>query len=212
MTQIYRVRVALNGWIGGPGLQTFYYRPATTDVTSSTEAAVVAATVRAALDPTKGMYPISWTAQVAADVDVINAVDGVLTGQYNVTPPAVVTGTGAVSNNYGPTAAGMCMTLNTGIISGGSKVRGRSFLVPLCQSFDSNGSPTAEFVATAVGMGNALKTTGAGGPTLVVWRRPRQFRAATTKLKELAARDGGAFDVSGTTVKDKFAILRSRRD
>lgn len=206
MGNIYRVRTVLSGWQGAPGLQTFYFEPVTAGTIDTVEAAGCVARVRDGLEPTKGMYPTSWSAQVSGDVDIIDAVTGVLITTFSSAPLAVISGTGAAAPGYGPTPSGILLTLNTSTVSSGSRIRGRSFFVPVGNAVDANGSPNAEYLATVLAAGQRLMSTVGPGGHLTVWRRPR--KASTL----LPARPGTSALVTGVTVRDKYTVLRSRRD
>lgn len=192
-----RVRVSSTGWTGGPGLNTHYFQGAPED-----QAAVnlVVARVRSAWFGVKGIYPSYVTHQVESAVDLVDPVTGTITATLTAVPaPAVVPG-GVTAVQTSPATA-IVLKLLTGAFHNGRRTRGRAFMSPLAQSMvESNGTPTAEALATVEAFGSALRNEVDGGPTLVVWHRP-------------VLGVGGSSDaVISSSTNDKFAVLRSRRD
>jgi hypothetical protein len=90
---MYRVRAAINGQQGLPGLFTAYYDA--TGGPSAVDAATVAGRVRGAWDVLKTVVVSGATIQVNPQVDVINELNGELISSFAIATPAVVTGTGS---------------------------------------------------------------------------------------------------------------------
>lgn len=195
---LYRVRARATGWGGAPGLHTFYFGAGEGEVGADADIAdACSSRVRAAFDGAKTIWPTLGTIETLADVDVINAVTGTLAVTFATTPGASVVGTGAAS--YGPQAAMACVQLHTAGIVAGRRVRGRSFLGPLVPGNDADGTPNSTIVSTALAFGNALIDPDAEDPQLAVWSRPRTALAGSVHV------------VTSVSVKDSWAILRSRR-
>lgn len=193
--RIARVRVALSGWAGGPGLETFYFRPETAlEVPTESMALTCANGVRAAFFNLDNFWPAFIVATVNPVVDVIDCANGQLDSSYSVTPPAVVHGTeGGVA---GPSPAMLCVNWLTADIIKGHRVRGRSFLGPLKSASDADGSPTTAQLTQCNEFGDDLELSPLHH---VVWHRPK------------GGEGGAACDVTAHVTNDRFAILRSRR-
>jgi hypothetical protein len=81
----------------------------------------------------------------------------------------------------------------------GHTVRGRTFLVPIgLSALDTNGTPLDSFISTVATAAAALIADPA---EFVVWHRP----------ESLAAGGGLTFPVLAQTVRDRIAMLTSRR-
>ena|SRR5665648_507154 len=209
MSLIYRVRVASSGWLGGPGLNTFYFQNATDpSIADSTNAALCVAGVHAAFDASKGAYSPSTSIQVSGVVDVLTAETGQLSESYAGTEPAVITGLG--TGGLAPTATMIVGRLNTAGVVNGKRVRGRGFFGPLKNIVDADGSPAADLVNAIGALVNYLHNTVDAAVELVVWSRP--VTADSTATPPIVGRDGSAHAVTSTSVRDIFAVLRSRRD
>lgn len=206
--RIYRVRAASQGWTGGPGLNTFYFRDdAGTGAPSGAAALLCVNRVRTAMFDGRTMYPNGWSCQVAGQVDVLEATTGELVAELNVAVPAVVTGT--LTDGWGAIPTMMLLRLKTDIINDGRRISGRAFLGPVGRVLDTDGSPQTAAAGTANAVGVALLDTGATVVYPVVWRRPR---LAVEGPPEVTARAGMSARITSTNVPDKFAVLRSRRD
>lgn len=216
MTQICRVRAASEGWLGGPGLNTFYFRTGENQVPPVINTAQLCVTrVRAALDVWKAQMPLAWRCQVSNIVDVIEDSSGQLVNSFSVDPAAILAGVAPMG--WAPTSTMVLLRLNTSTFSDGARLQGRAFLGPVANSLDDNGTVTQSMLDNATATGAALLDAGiSDNPDLVVWRRPREARAAYTKGEKVfpavTQRNGSIAQVTSITVPDKFAVLRSRRD
>lgn len=202
-----RVRVVLSGWTGGPGLSTFYFAgsetaPEAEDDVTRVQTAITAAAV---------IWPSSITAQVSNVVDVINPVNGALTDSFTVTTQDPIPGEQAPSDIAPPVCA-ILLRLQTGTFSDGSRIQGRTFFSPIAGLFaETDGTPHSTALDAVQACGDELIDPGLGESTLVVWRRERL--ADPDHLPHpVTHRDGSAALVTSTSVADKFAVLRSRRD
>lgn len=142
------------------------------------------------------IVPAGVTVTVPASGDVIDDRTGTITNVWNGTGGGVVNMNGL---NTSAAGVGACVSLYTGGIVKGRKLRGRVFVVPLhTASYQSDGTLVSADLAKVLAFGNALM---AAGP-LAVWHRP------STK----GATDGNSYGVQRVNVRDKVAVLRSRRD
>ena len=184
---ILRIRSTWQNWPGAPGITDFYSR----DLTAATYVPIV----RAFFNAIVGALPTGLTVQTSGSCDEINEVNGQLTGSQTTTTPAPVVGTG--SGAYaGP--SGVCINWQTAGVIAGKRVRGRTFIVPVnATQYDSGGTLTPAAITLFSGAANGLITSGAG--QFVVFARPRAFTG------------GQAHAITGSSVPDLVAVLRSRR-
>lgn len=132
--------------------------------------------------------------------DAIEDTTGALVGQWSGTGGSV---NGSSAGAAAAAGVGCCVTWYTGGIVPGKKgprrLRGRTFLVPLSNaSFDANGTIESTTLADMRSFATAL--IGAGG--LAVWHRPNPALSLA----------GNSYAVLSSNVRDKVAILTSRRD
>lgn len=202
---VYRVRCVSQGWGGAPGLNTFYFGQDDGIESDHAVAALdVVTRVRAAIFGIGPVMTSAWTCQVQGVVDVINTDNSDLVESLVVAAPAVVAGT--FSGAFGPQAAMVCANLVTSDILDGRRIRGRAFIGPVANNGDGDGTPSAEMVTDVGGALTGLMGGGAGAVPLVVWSRRRPVSA-----EHPTGLGGSAHIVTAVTVKDTFAILRSRR-
>jgi len=196
---ILRVRLTSQGWSGGPGLNTFYFaHNASTDPVVQADADTVVARVRSVFAGRMALWPTNWTANVSESVDVIDAADGDIVAQFTAPTTTLLTGTS--SNPMGPATIGLCLTQNTAQFIAGRRLRGRTFLVPIIQNGDTNGTPDSGSRSVASGLAADMITDPALGPAWCVWHRPKD------------PAPGSLAHVTSVTISDKWAVLRSRRD
>jgi hypothetical protein len=92
---------------------------------------------------------------------------------------------------------GSCISWLTGAVHGTHQLRGRTFVVPLNSgSYDTDGSLTSTALNRARTAATALVASGEFG----VWGRP------------VAGANGLWSQALASNVRDKIAVLRSRRD
>lgn len=200
---LLRVKMRWSGINGGIGYSVFHFEDfgAETDGwnPSATDAATVVAKVDTFAQGILGVLPAGVTLQVMGDVDEITETTGALVDLHSVTAPAART----PSHSAGPYSAptGAVISWRTGVVHRGRRIRGRTFLVPcIGAAFENNGTLTSTAIGTITTAANALmNATGAGD--LAVYARPSAPGAA----------DGMAGVVSGFSIPDMGAVLRSRR-
>lgn len=207
MSEVYRVRAVSTGWTGGPGLNTFYFAPTgVAEITSEEDALLCRDRVRAAFADVNLIYPPATTISVQGSVDVIETTDGELTGNFSLPNAANVVGAGLAG--YNALATMLLLRWNTNDIMDGHRVKGRSFLGPVSNGVDADGTPQVGLLNELTAFGTAMMDIGVGeGPKLCVWHRPRP---ATEEHP--VAREGQRATVISYTAVDKYAVLRSRRD
>jgi hypothetical protein len=95
----------------------------------------------------------------------------------------------------------ICATWNTGAIVNGRRVRGRTFLGPLDNScLQNDGTLSSSSITHANALGAAWTDAGLTTTLSCVWHRP------------VGGTGGSNHEIISATVRDKFAVLRSRRD
>ena len=192
-------------WSGAPGLPgytNFHFFGVTE---TPAEADALAVRMRAFFLQINGFMSNAVTVSIRPIFENVNEVDGRLQSEVTATTVGA-----PVAGNYGGTlsaAAGAVVNWNTSTIQFGRRVRGRTFLVPMGGGlFAADG--TLETTSR-----NTLQDAAAGlalaAPVMVVWSRPRE--AAVGPPAE-PARLGTVNLVTGVTVPDLAAVLRSRRD
>lgn len=196
---LMRVRVSTTGWPGAPGLNTFYFSiPDDAVVPDNGDCLTVANRVRTGLNSDfKQNFPTTWIATVSPTVDILNMITGALEGSESVTAPATVAGT--TSATFGPEASMLALNQNTNDVVNGKRVRGRSYFGPIAPVADANGTPTATQKNNIELMGSSLGGATGGAPEWVVWHRP---------VNEAG---GSAHKIVTWLLRDRFAVLRSRR-
>lgn len=140
--------------------------------------------------------------------DIISAETGQLTGAWSDVPLGDLVGTDGGGNYAAP--AGACLTWNTASILDGTRVKGRTFIVPLSNTQYDDGSLSAASLAVLTNAANAFVAASAPD-NFVVWHRPYPGRPAGV-LPARAAHPGAAASVTSSSVRDTVAILTSRRD
>lgn len=198
MVALARVRVALTGFPGGPGVATFY----------GLDGGVLAADLQAFMVTAGSLFMSDVTIQVPPGGDVIEDTTGVITGSWTGGVFAAQHGVG-VGSYAAP--SGILIEWLTSTILDGKRVRGRTFLVPVASTnYGADGQVLPADVAGLTVNGNTLVNGSPGN--FVIWHRPRLARAATLRLKALTAHPGGHAVVTGVRVDPKVTVLRSRRD
>lgn len=187
--QLARVEVAWSGaGVNGAAVNVLHYAA---DVGDPDSGAISAAYVE--LRP---ILNTSTSVTIPNSGDVIEDTTGTLVRPWTSTLGGTALGTAA----FNPAAGvGAVVGWTTGGIIDGRRLRGRTFIVPLATvAYDADGTLTTTAIAALEDFANALM---ASGP-LAVWHRP------TTS----GGSDGNSYGVIGFRVRDKVAVLRSRRD
>lgn len=213
---MFRVRAVSSGWQGAPGLSTFYFDESTEgSLDQAEQAADCAGRVQAAFGATTNLYPTLWRLDVAAVVDVLDPATGALQASIGISPPATVAGMEGAA--FGAAAAGLCVNWLTDTIRppapgySARRVRGRTFLVPMNNGGDTNGTPTEAHRGGAEGMFVQLQSPPTGSGLFGVWSRPQIGRVASPGVEARAGRDGVFSVATGVKVADQYAVLTSRR-
>ena len=195
MANLVRIQSTISGWSGGPGLTTFYFDPgaSTIDAAMITQ---VTGRVRAYFDAWKAFAPSANSMQVSSVGDIMDVGSGALVGQVSAgSAPSVVVGT---LTPPGPAFVCAVGRLTTNSFFNGKRLRGRTYAGPLAANFTDSVAPEGGLMA-AIQNGLVAVNTSAGGPGLVVWRRP------------VNGAGGAIAAVVNTSCSPVFGILKSRR-
>lgn len=188
---VQQVRTVWSGFSGGPGYTNLYFADA------STVDAVLDAVSQWWTD-LQQVFPTSMTFSIDNAVQQIDTVTGAETGSSNGTtfvPPV----SGGALNAFGPAPAGICVGWDTSDFLAGRRIRGRTFLVPVTKvAFEDNGTIAGGTLTTVAAAASALLTN--ADAALSVWHRP------------VLGTGGQVSRATAFTVRDKAAVLRSRRD
>lgn len=154
------------------------------------------AAIKSAVTTLAAVIPAGVTITVPSSGDVIEDTTGELVDVWAGSGGGAVAGSGPSNTAAG---VGACIGWYTGGIVNGRRLRGRTFVVPLTvNAYDLDGTLTASSLGVVQSFATALLASGG----LAVWHRP----TTTTST------DGTSYGVLSQRVKDKVAILTSRRD
>lgn len=191
MAVVAEMTMNWSGSVGGAGVSVFHLAvPA--DQAAAQDAI---ADMRTFFTNIASLVPneISWVP--GSEVRILNTNTGELTGVFSVTPGSPISGGNVGGYNL---AAGGRVDWTTGIIVGGRRLRGRTYVVPLAVASYSNvGQLLAATVTQLTTAATTFRNDMAGGAhPLQVWSRA----------------NGVAADVASVSIPPMGAILRSRRD
>lgn len=194
MAQILEVKTTFSNFSGAPGYNQLYFG-VTGDADHNAQNSYDAAFAfwnNVVVQMSEG---ISFAVQ--SDVREISDTDGTLSNIWGVTP--------STQSNFASAGAyaggsGAVVTWNTSATRGQTRLRGRTFIVPLGgAAYQSDGTLSATAL-TAINLHAANLATDADSD-LRVWGRPSTVLGA-----------GVSSSVVSRTVRDHVAQLRSRRD
>lgn len=199
MATVSTVTAVWQGFTGAPGYSRFNFAELAN--ASAVQAAVNA--VRTLMSTHSTGMLSGWSISVQSLVQHHDLATGVLTGETTAGTPAS-TINGSVVNTT-PYAGGSGLVVNwiTGQFWNGRKVRGRTFMVPAVGKYSSDGTITPTVQTDWQTAGAAYAAT--SGVTPVVWAK--KFEAGNPG-NQVA---GAAFTITGATVPDRAAQLRTRR-
>lgn len=205
MPTIARLRVRLEGFVGAPGVSTFY--------------AVNEATFRPALvafwTAMVTRMPLNVKVTVENSGDLLDEGSGLNTGTW--TDGAVVALEGSAIGPYSA-PSGAAVTWHTTIILNGRRVKGRTFVVPLRSEFygpDGSLDDTTLNVLRAA----AAALVAASPGSMLIYHRPTDNvvgvpagpGGSPPAVPSVPGTDGQGCPVVSSTISDKAAVLRSRR-
>lgn len=181
-----RIKVEWSGTgVDGPGLTVLHF-----NASQSVNATVNA--VNAFFAAAAVAVPVGTTIRVPGGGDNIDPATGELTSTWGGSGSTAHEGDSETSFAAG---VGLRIVWTTGVIRGGRRVRGSTFIVPIgVGHYDEDGTLQNDTVTTFNTLAGNLANAG-----LVVWSRPRPGLA------------GAEVGVASAIVPDKVSWLRSRR-
>jgi hypothetical protein len=190
MPNMFQIRTVHSGFTGAPGYTQHYF-----DASGSSLGAQSASdAIRAFWETFAASMPSGWHYAIDADVETIDDSTGDLIGVTSTTP-LVQSVTGATAAYAGGTGA--CITWVTNSVHFTRRLKGRTFVVPLSTSnYESDGTLTNGVLTQLRSAAAAL----IGHADFGVWGRP------------VDGTDGLFANATAYNVRDKAAVLRSRRD
>lgn len=191
MANISRVRVSLDGFPGGPGVSTFYC--------NAGDEASFRTQLGTFYGHLAGQMPggMSYTVENAGEV--IDEASGQAVNAWSV--GSAITQTSSSPATAYAQGVGASVIWTTNAYHNGRRVRGRTFIVPILSTmFESNGTLESGYLGSLQAWATTLATSG----LMRVYSRPKGPVTAPTS-------PGGSFVVSGSIVRDKAAVLTSRR-
>lgn len=200
MVDVYRVTATWQGFQGAPGYSKFSFL-ALTDATKLNAAGLA---VRTFFNSFVTGLQTTWTITVQPTVQIFEMSNGELLREETMsTAPTVVTGTAAGTTTY-MGGTGLYITWTTSGVFDGHRVRGRTYMVPLIFTPQSDGTLAAATLTLANAAADALISSQSG--LFCVWSRKFTETTPATQI-------GGAMSsIIGRSIPDKAGILRSRRD
>lgn len=180
-------------WTGPPGLPGYsqFYQSSPGDIAS--QAQVGHDDVQAMFDGLSSLIPEEITITVSPVYQLLDMATGALVGEGTVgTASDAVAGSMVGGWNA---QVGVLVEWLTGAFVSGSRVRGRTYLVPLGSLSDANGTLPE---ATLAGIRSVTYGFASLDHDFVVWHRP------------VGGTGGVASVITGAVVRDHVAILRSR--
>jgi hypothetical protein len=154
--------------------------------------------VRTWFDTIKTTLPTAVTIQFPTEMEEIDTATGDLVQALPIDVLTQVVGTtpGAFAS-----PAGACVNWNTGHITNGRRLRGRTFLVPLAGTQYQTDGTLVDATRTTIVAASTTLVSYQDNLVLAIWHRP-----------VTGGSDGEAAQVDSASVTDKVSILRSRRD
>ncbi len=203
MADLDRHRVTWTGFIGSPGLSTFYCNAGY----------ALNAPLHYFLNSIAGVFPNDVNLQVEPAGDTIDSATGALIGTWADTAQSLITGTSGV--DYSAVSGGL-VQWGTNTFLSGRRLRGHTFLVPLGGSqYDASGQVINASVVNISAAAQAFVAATLG--EFELWQRPRLAESAYTDRRgvvhpAITARGGGYGPVMTGKCRAVVTELRSRRD
>lgn len=195
MASIHRYIWDWTGFVGAPGVTAIY--------TDNDDTVGVADAFDAWLFSIRAFMPDDVHIRLRPEAEVIDDATGELLSVHSAPTARAIDGA-----NSGPysAASGMCVAWGTSGLVAGRRVRGRTFLVPMSGAFyDSQGALSdTDLPGVRTGLASFMAT--AAGHQ-VIWSRPR-----TDPVTGAVTLAGSSHPVTSASIRDRVAILRSRRD
>ena len=189
MADIMRYRTRWAGWSGGPGISTFY--------AAGTDAAAFSVGVSDLFDDgiksgAASLLGKNITVTFDPFVEIIDSATGDLISTTNVTAPGILTSVNTATS-------GACVTWLTAGVVAGKRVKGRTFFVPLNSTAYQDDGTLNESIKVQLQTACTAYANGAWDPA--IYHRPSPGGGG-----------GSSHPITAAVVRDKAAVLTSRRD
>lgn len=201
---IIRITVRWTGFLGAPGYSNFHFGVGTGwfdgGIFGDSQQADIdnaASRVANAFGALGASLPEDVQLDIEPEVPILDAASGETLGAGDTT--ATITQQPRGSGGYSA-ASGAVVNWRTNDYRFGRRIRGRTFIVPLAgTAYEEDGTIRSGALGVLRTFGEDIRDAGVG-PDFGVWSRPRDG-------------SGGVFaSVTGSSVPDMAAVLRSRRD
>jgi hypothetical protein len=187
------------GFTGSPGYTNMYFLDP--DPISASGLEQTALRLHVFWDAIEPFLPGSVRINLPNVLEEIDTATGELIIEHPFEPGTVITGTGLTNFS---SASGAVINWKTLGVLNGRKVRGRTFLVPLASGAYQTDGTIVDATRTTIQTAAQNYTDASAGLGIdgCIWHRPSAPGAS----------DGAAWGLSGASVGDRVAVLRSRRD
>lgn len=197
MADVYKVQAVLTGFVGSPGVNTFYCTPGAGFGSEQDALDDFASDLYDMYFGLRTQLQMSVIVSIDQEVSKFDAVTGALLGRPGITEPKVITGNDGAKS---PRQTMAKFRYNTNTIAKNRVIQGGIYFGPLgSDAYDLDGDLSAGFAAGIKAYHAPLIASGAG-LRLIVWHQPKD------------GANGVAAPVTSVSVKPVTAVLRSRRD
>lgn len=201
MALMQRTQVIWQGFIGAPGYSTFYTRVSDP---SQHDTRLAAATLRDAFSALATRFPQDVTFTFPQETELIEDTTGEMVDLMTFEPPLADVD-GMAGGPYSA-ASGAAIEWRTLGVRRGRRVRGRTFFVPLANSqYEEDGTLSQTLMNGLEAFAEEIADE--EGPQFLVWSRPIRNPDTGAIIEE-----GSSHRISSGSVRDRVAVLRSRRD
>lgn len=191
-----RIRATIQGFSGAPGVITLYTLTSLPE--DATSAQLCADRLGDALTAGNGLYAQGVSFVSDTFVDTIDPATGTITASDSITPWTV---TSSSTASTAPPMVQGCITWKTNDVVAGRRVAGRTFIGPVAlDMLQNDGTPSSTAMTKLEAIGAAWQDNGTTDVYAAVWHRP------------VSGAGGSDHEITAHSIRDKWAVLRSRRD
>ena len=208
---MFIVRALWTGFPGSPGYSNLAFGPSDPGLPTQSVVDINLAAVHDFFNGLVNYIPVGSTIQVEQTVRVVNPADGSLAGFVTGSTAPAPINSNASPENYNPSSGALVEWITASVV-GNRAVRGKTFMIPLVGSTYGHGVIADSVVTSLRGSASGLLAATAGETSsLGVWARPRKAYTSRSGVAH-PARAGAFAKATGSSVSNKPAVLRSRRD
>jgi hypothetical protein len=203
MAALERIRCIWTGFVGSPGVSTFY----------ATDAATLLPQLRTFFQVCHDYLPTDVYIDIEPSGDTIESTTGALTGSWAGSAVAQVHGNDSAA--YSGVSGGLVQWASSTVLSG-RRLRGRTYLVPFGGGqYDVSGQIASSQRGSIAAAAQALATAASGN--MKIYQRPRSAHASWTDRRgvvhpAVSARSGGFGSVDTGSMRAVVTELKTRRD